>query len=48
MGLPDVLKIAFVLGFFVFGLTPLMVIVERRLSAFMQGASGPTASISRC
>src|SRR4029078_5781339 len=41
MGLPDVLKIAFVLGFFVFGLTPLMVIVERRLSAFMQGRVGP-------
>src|SRR5579872_3056628 len=34
-------KIAFVLGFFVFGLTPLMVIVERRLSAFMQGRIGP-------
>jgi NADH-quinone oxidoreductase subunit H len=41
MGLPDLLKIAFVLGFFVFGLTPLMVIVERRLSAFMQGRIGP-------
>jgi NADH-quinone oxidoreductase subunit H len=41
MGLPDVLKMAFVLGFFVFGLTPLMVIVERRLSAFMQGRIGP-------
>jgi NADH-quinone oxidoreductase subunit H len=41
MGLPDLLKIAFVLGFFVFGLTPLMVIVERRLSAFMQGRVGP-------
>lgn len=41
MGLPDILKIAFVLGFFVFGLTPGMVIVERRLSAFMQGRIGP-------
>src|SRR3954465_15244883 len=41
MGIPDFLKIAFVLGFFVFGLTPLMVIVERRLSAFMQGRIGP-------
>lgn len=41
MGLPDLLKIAFVLGFFVFGLTPAMVIVERRLSAFMQGRIGP-------
>lgn len=34
-------KIAFVLGFFVFGLTPAMVIVERRLSAWMQGRIGP-------
>ena len=41
MGLPDVLKIAFVIGFFVFGLTPGMVIVERRLSAWMQGRIGP-------
>ncbi len=41
MGLPDILKIAFVLGFFVFGLTPGMVIVERRLSAWMQGRIGP-------
>jgi len=41
MGLPDLLKIAFVLGFFVFGLTPGMVIVERRLSAWMQGRIGP-------
>ena len=39
--LPDLLKIAFVLGFFVFGLTPGMVIVERRLSAWMQGRIGP-------
>jgi len=41
MGIPDILKIAFVLGFFVFGLTPGMVIVERRLSAWMQGRIGP-------
>ena len=41
MGLPDILKIAFVIGFFVFGLTPGMVIVERRLSAWMQGRIGP-------
>jgi NADH-quinone oxidoreductase subunit H len=41
MGLPDFAKIAFVLGFFVFGLTPGMVIVERRLSAWMQGRIGP-------
>src|SRR5258706_420249 len=41
MGLPDLLKIAFVIGFFVFGLTPGMVIVERRLSAWMQGRIGP-------
>jgi NADH-quinone oxidoreductase subunit H len=41
MGLPDLAKIAFVLGFFVFGLTPGMVIVERRLSAWMQGRIGP-------
>jgi NADH-quinone oxidoreductase subunit H len=41
MGLPDILKIAFVIGFFVFGLTPGMVIVERRLSAWMQGRLGP-------
>jgi NADH-quinone oxidoreductase subunit H len=41
LGLPDLLKIAFVLGFFVFGLTPGMVIVERRLSAWMQGRIGP-------
>lgn len=41
MGIPDFLKIAFVLGFFVFGLTPGMVIVERRLSAWMQGRIGP-------
>ncbi len=33
--------IAFVLGFFVLGLTPLLVIIERRLSAFMQGRVGP-------
>src|SRR5947207_4463571 len=39
--LPEFLKIAFVLGFFVFGLTPGMVIVERRLSAWMQGRIGP-------
>ena len=41
MEIADFLKIAFVLGFFVFGLTPGMVIVERRLSAFMQGRIGP-------
>src|SRR5436190_9527595 len=41
MGLPDLLKIGFVIGFFVFGLTPGMVIVERRLSAWMQGRIGP-------
>src|SRR5256885_1027647 len=41
MGLPDILKIAFVIGFFVFGLTPGMVIVERRVSAWMQGRIGP-------
>jgi NADH-quinone oxidoreductase subunit H len=41
MGLPDLLKIGFVIGFFVFGLTPGMVIVERRLSAWMQGRVGP-------
>ncbi len=34
-------KIAFVIGFFVLGLTPGMVIVERRLSAWMQGRIGP-------
>jgi NADH-quinone oxidoreductase subunit H len=37
----SILKIAFVIGFFVLGLTPLMVIVERRLSAWMQGRIGP-------
>ena len=37
----SILKIAFVIGFFVLGLTPLMVIVERRLSAWMQGRVGP-------
>ncbi|HEX7898302.1 MAG TPA: complex I subunit 1 family protein [Planctomycetota bacterium] len=36
-----VLKILFVLGFFVLGLTPLLVILERRISAFMQGRVGP-------
>jgi NADH-quinone oxidoreductase subunit H len=36
-----VLKILFVLGFFVLALTPLLVIIERRLSAFMQGRVGP-------
>src|SRR5882672_3262985 len=41
MDLPEIAKIAFVLGFFVFVLTPGMVIVERRLSAFMQGRIGP-------
>ncbi len=41
MELSDFLKIAFVIGFFVFGLTPGMVIVERRLSAWMQGRIGP-------
>src|SRR4029077_12668992 len=41
MEISDFLKIAFVLGFFVFGLTPGMVIVERRLSAWMQGRIGP-------
>lgn len=35
------LKIAFVLGFFVLALTPLLVILERRISAFMQGRVGP-------
>jgi len=39
--LPDVLKIAFCIGFFVLGITPLLVIIERRLSAFMQGRVGP-------
>jgi NADH-quinone oxidoreductase subunit H len=34
-------KIGFVLGFFVLGLTPLLVILERRISAFMQGRIGP-------
>ena len=34
-------KIAFVLGFFVLALTPLLVILERRISAFMQGRVGP-------
>lgn len=34
-------KIAFVLGVFVLGLTPLLVILERRISAFMQGRVGP-------
>jgi len=41
MELADLAKIAFVLGFFVFMLVPGMVIVERRLSAFMQGRLGP-------
>src|SRR5437667_10136345 len=35
------LKIGFVIGFFVLALVPLMVIIERRLSAFMQGRIGP-------
>ena len=39
--LPSVLKIAFCIGFFVLGITPLLVIIERRLSAFMQGRVGP-------
>jgi len=34
-------KIAFVIGFMVLSLTPGMVIVERRLSAWMQGRLGP-------
>ncbi len=34
-------KIAFVIGFFVLGLVPLLVILERRFSAFMQGRIGP-------
>jgi NADH-quinone oxidoreductase subunit H len=37
----SLLSILFVLGFFVLGLTPLLVIIERRLSAFMQGRVGP-------
>jgi NADH-quinone oxidoreductase subunit H len=37
----DLLKIAFCLGFFVLGLTPLLVIMERRFSAFMQSRIGP-------
>ncbi|HYF00048.1 MAG TPA: complex I subunit 1 family protein [Planctomycetota bacterium] len=39
--LASVAKIAFCLGFFVFGLTPLLVILERRISAWMQGRIGP-------
>jgi NADH-quinone oxidoreductase subunit H len=39
--LPSLLKIAFCIGVFVLGLTPFMVIVERRLSAWMQGRIGP-------
>jgi|ERR1043166_811645 NADH-quinone oxidoreductase subunit H len=35
------LKIGFVIVFFVLSLTPLLVIIERRLSAFMQGRIGP-------
>ena len=37
----SLLKIGFVIGFFVLGITPLLVIIERRLSAFMQGRVGP-------
>lgn len=37
----SVAKTAFVLGFFVLALTPLLVVLERRLSAFMQGRVGP-------
>jgi NADH-quinone oxidoreductase subunit H len=39
--LPSLLKIAFCIGFFVLGLVPLLVIIERRLSAWMQGRLGP-------
>jgi NADH-quinone oxidoreductase subunit H len=39
--LPSMLKIGFVIGFFVLGLVPLLVIIERRLSAWMQGRYGP-------
>ena len=36
-----ILKTAFCIGFFVLALVPLLVIIERRLSAWMQGRLGP-------
>jgi NADH-quinone oxidoreductase subunit H len=37
----SLLKILFVIGFFVLGLTPLLVILERRISAWAQSRIGP-------